>query len=571
MARDTNNDLFIPTNLGTLVPSNAVDGSLFRTSHTDSISRIDDLNDFYTFSLGKASNLSLSLSGISAGARVDLIRNINNSRFGDRGETIKTLNVSGFSGTMNLSGLGAGQYALRVAEGTTPFELTLSGTAGPGQHQEAFDGLDGTGESLDVLIGDRSMTGSLNSATTSNAATTDKYRFRVETPIKFDASAFSPGAPSRLFLETGDGKPISTSADDVSFSLLQNDNLLPGEYRISTRLNDRFTSSDYTMSLSGKPITDAQLSVFVERVSTKGSFGLGDTPDFFVKATIDGSTRQTRTVDNKQTVDFNESLTQSVGINERFIPIKLSVFDSDGDLRGDDDQADINQDRGIRSLDVTYDVLRDEVTIDGDEGIVAREGQRITKSGNVDDDKRTSISFKIDYDTFTFGQTPFSSNTPTNIGTNASQTLTGQSNRSGIFDGRGGHDLISTLDGDDIAVGGAANDIINGGTGDDILFGGLGQDKEVSGTGKDTFVLAPETGVDVVNDFRNGIDSLGLSNGISFEMLEITQKGYNTVIGLGDERLATLKGVCASQIGAEDFVAIDFTTFDGISVPMAFG
>ncbi|MBF2048539.1 MAG: calcium-binding protein [Elainella sp. C42_A2020_010] len=158
--------------------------------------------------------------------------------------------------------------------------------------------------------------------------------------------------------------------------------------------------------------------------------------------------------------------------------------------------------------------------------------------------------------------------TPTNIGTNTSQNLIGQLNRSGIFDGRGGNDRISTLDGDDIAVGGAGNDIIDGGTGDDILFGGLGRDTLIGGAGSDTFVLAPETGVDVIKDFRNGVDQLGLANAVTVEMLDITQTRGNTVIGLGGEKLAILQGVRANQIGAEDFVAIDFTSFKGMEVPV---
>nr|RNJ66158.1 MAG: hypothetical protein EDM05_27405 [Leptolyngbya sp. IPPAS B-1204] len=144
----------------------------------------------------------------------------------------------------------------------------------------------------------------------------------------------------------------------------------------------------------------------------------------------------------------------------------------------------------------------------------------------------------------------------------------GQLNRSGIFDGRGGNDRISTLDGDDIAVGGAGNDIIDGGTGDDILFGGLGRDTLIGGAGSDTFVLAPETGVDVIKDFRNGVDQLGLANAVTVEMLDITQTRGNTVIGLGGEKLAILQGVRANQIGAEDFVAIDFTSFKGMEVPV---
>ncbi|NEQ26777.1 MAG: hypothetical protein F6K28_48670, partial [Microcoleus sp. SIO2G3] len=128
-------------------------------------------------------------------------------------------------------------------------------------------------------------------------------------------------------------------------------------------------------------------------------------------------------------------------------------------------------------------------------------------------------------------------------------------------------DSLSGLGGNDALCGGTGNDKLNGGIGNDISFGGLGRDTHTGGTGKDTFVLALNNGVDVIKDFQNGRDQLGLSFELNPEILDIVQRGKNTVIGVGGERLAILSNVKANQINAADFVTVDFSRFKGIEVP----
>lgn len=133
-----------------------------------------------------------------------------------------------------------------------------------------------------------------------------------------------------------------------------------------------------------------------------------------------------------------------------------------------------------------------------------------------------------------------------------------------VLKGLGADDLITALDGVDRLLGGNGDDILNagsgddrldGGKGDDVLFGGLGRDRMKGGRGEDTFVMALQSGFDMIDDFKNGFDKLALMDGLDFKDLKIEQKGKNTVISMGGDQLAVLRGVKKDLINAADFVA----------------
>jgi Ca2+-binding RTX toxin-like protein len=72
----------------------------------------------------------------------------------------------------------------------------------------------------------------------------------------------------------------------------------------------------------------------------------------------------------------------------------------------------------------------------------------------------------------------------------------------------------------DILNGDAAGNTLNGGLGDDWLFGqggtdtitgGLGIDHMAGGAGNDRFVISPNSGLDIIQDFQPGSDSIQLS------------------------------------------------------------
>ncbi len=83
-----------------------------------------------------------------------------------------------------------------------------------------------------------------------------------------------------------------------------------------------------------------------------------------------------------------------------------------------------------------------------------------------------------------------------------------------------------------------------------------GNDRLYGGSGKDTFVLSTAIGKDTIYDFENGVDSLGLSDGLTFNDLDIQGNGNNTNILLGNQVLATLNRVNSNLIEQSDFTTV---------------
>jgi len=129
-------------------------------------------------------------------------------------------------------------------------------------------------------------------------------------------------------------------------------------------------------------------------------------------------------------------------------------------------------------------------------------------------------------------------------------------------------------DGNDELYGGAGEDTLVGGSGDDVLDGGLGADtltgdggasdyERGGSTGTDTFVLRAGDGgasisdADTIIDFQDGVDVLGLDDGLLYSQLTIEQGTDNyiddTVISYGDEYLARVVGVASNELGEVDF------------------
>ncbi|WP_310410450.1 M10 family metallopeptidase C-terminal domain-containing protein [Chamaesiphon sp. OTE_8_metabat_110] len=75
--------------------------------------------------------------------------------------------------------------------------------------------------------------------------------------------------------------------------------------------------------------------------------------------------------------------------------------------------------------------------------------------------------------------------------------------------GGAGNDRLFGNEGKDALIGATGNDLLNGGAGDDILTGGMGKDRFVFGDG--TPFDAASLGIDRINDFTTGEDSIGLN------------------------------------------------------------
>jgi hypothetical protein len=92
-----------------------------------------------------------------------------------------------------------------------------------------------------------------------------------------------------------------------------------------------------------------------------------------------------------------------------------------------------------------------------------------------------------------------------------------------------------------------------GGGGNDTLIGGRGNDSLTGSQGRDIFGLEQGAGSATVRDFKNNQDRLGLGAGLTFGQLDISQRGNNVLIQVGNDALATLLGVRQNQINQADF------------------
>ena len=156
------------------------------------------------------------------------------------------------------------------------------------------------------------------------------------------------------------------------------------------------------------------------------------------------------------------------------------------------------------------------------------------------------------------------------------------------IDGGAGNDFIRSGDDNDTVTGGNGRDIIYGDENNDILVGGLDRDILVGGNGNDTlsggtfnpvtnsssgtdnvrdllrgdrgsdvFIIHADHTGDIIYDFENDIDKLGLSGGLSSSDLDISDNGSFTTIALsGGNTLATLLGVSDSTQIMDDLITL---------------
>ncbi len=91
---------------------------------------IDDLNDYYRIQLNSASNLNLSLDGLTADADLELIADNNGDGFADYSEVIDYSYQWGTFSDNISADLPAGTYFVNVEQysGETPYTLTVSTT-----------------------------------------------------------------------------------------------------------------------------------------------------------------------------------------------------------------------------------------------------------------------------------------------------------------------------------------------------------------------------------------------------------------------------------------------------------
>ena len=124
--------------------------------------------------------------------------------------------------------------------------------------------------------------------------------------------------------------------------------------------------------------------------------------------------------------------------------------------------------------------------------------------------------------------------------------------------GNKGNDIITGSTGNDQLFGGKGDDILNGGEGNDTIIGGIGADLLTGGPGRDIFVLGIGAGTDILIDFKQGEDVIGLTKGLTFNQLRFTETEVSTgieVVSTG-EVLVSFFGTLNSPFAASDFTSI---------------
>jgi len=127
-----------------------------------------------------------------------------------------------------------------------------------------------------------------------------------------------------------------------------------------------------------------------------------------------------------------------------------------------------------------------------------------------------------------------------------------------ILSGNKGNDIISGGIGNDQLLGGKGDDNLTGGEGDDTLIGAMGADLLIGGAGRDVLVLGVGGGTDTLVDFQKGQDLIGLSGGLSFNQLRVTEGDFSTTIEIArnGELLASIPSILSSPLTATDFISI---------------
>lgn len=141
------------------------------------------------------------------------------------------------------------------------------------------------------------------------------------------------------------------------------------------------------------------------------------------------------------------------------------------------------------------------------------------------------------------------------IGLDGNDRMSGSFGRD-VINGGVGDDRLLGADGEDILVGAAGKDWLIGGRGKDVLTGGDGADMLQGDRGSDVFVLNPkDSGLDIIRDFKLGLDSIALADNTSFKRLRITQKDEGALISLGKTSIAFVQGIEAKQLDPSDFLS----------------
>lgn len=110
--------------------------------------------------------------------------------------------------------------------------------------------------------------------------------------------------------------------------------------------------------------------------------------------------------------------------------------------------------------------------------------------------------------------------------------------------GRGDDDKLKGGDGDDELYGGSGDDTLRGGEGSDLLYGEDGDDRLTGNQGADDFLFDGEDGRDVVRDFDEGVDRIGVYGGVDLDDVSVRSTDEGVELSFGETEVL-LRGVAS--------------------------
>ncbi|WP_201275496.1 PPC domain-containing protein, partial [Dolichospermum planctonicum] len=229
-----------------------------------------DTNDYYKFNVGTQSNFSLSLTGLSADADVQLLNS--------SGGVISSSTAGGNTSESITRQLSAGTYYARVYRysGDTNYSLSLNATATP------VDNTLATARNVGTLTGAQSFSDWVGSADTN-----DYYKFNVGTPSNFSLSLTGLSADANVQLLNSSGTAISSSAASGTTSESIISQLSAGTYYV--RVYRYSGDTNYSLSLNATTVDNAGNTLATARavgaLTATQSFsdwvGSADTDDYY--------------------------------------------------------------------------------------------------------------------------------------------------------------------------------------------------------------------------------------------------------------------------------------------------
>ena len=259
----------------------------------------NDADDFYSFRLDSTSNFRLALNGLSADADVQIIRDANSNGIVDVGEILVSSPNSGrASEAIDLQGLGAGNYVVRVFQysGNTSYTLNLAATPGLGVAIETNNTL-GTAYDIGTLNGTRIFSGGVGTLDTD-----DFYQFNLGTTSNFSLSlsGLNGDADVQIIRDVNldglldAGEVMASSSLGGSFSeSISLVGLESGTY-FARVLPFGNAATNYTLNLVATPKAPADwtVMVYLDADNNLENFGIDD----FVEMASVGSTNNVNVV-----------------------------------------------------------------------------------------------------------------------------------------------------------------------------------------------------------------------------------------------------------------------------------